>query len=116
MVMDGLRRRWQNLIKNPHFKYGSSFLTFMVVGVIGLREFAQVRYDIQKKKGKTLEFAEEYERHGLKWERPKTIEEEFEEFQKVDLDSWYNIRGPRPGEDSRTMQNELRQQMSSSSK
>ena len=100
--------RWQNLLKNKHFQYGSSFLTFMVVGWIGLREFAQVRYDIHKKKNKTLELAEEYEKYGMTWEKPKSLEEEFKDFEKMDVNSWYNIRGPRPGEDSRAMQTEIR--------
>ena len=46
----------------------------------------------------------------MTWDKPKSLEEEFNDFQKMDVDSWFNIRGPRPGENSRELQAELRKQ------
>ena len=38
-----------------------------------------------------------------------TLESEFEKMKKIDIDNWVNIRGPRPWEDSRTVQQALKE-------
>lgn len=46
---------------------------------------------------------------GVKAKKEKvTMETVYEEFKKSNLDNWENIRGPRPWEDSKTVQDEQR--------
>ncbi|XP_072222199.1 cytochrome c oxidase assembly protein COX16 homolog, mitochondrial isoform X3 [Leuresthes tenuis] len=40
------------------------------------------------------------------------LEEEYEKMQKVNLDEWKNIRGPRPWEDSKEYQEQQRSRLS----
>ena len=91
--------RWN---KNVHFRHGLPFLTLLVVGSFGLQRFAKLRYDV-KKGSLTTEEEEKLER--TKQKKPSSLEEEFEKYQSTtDLDKWENIRGPRPWEDSKTVQ------------
>lgn len=90
-------------------KFGAPFLTFLVIGSYGLKEFAELRYTFRKSRLITVE---EAEKAGVRL-RPKdfkaSIEEEAEKLQEENLDQWENIRGPRPWEDSKKMQDEQRQ-------
>ncbi|KAG9336747.1 hypothetical protein JZ751_003095 [Albula glossodonta] len=63
----------------------SCFSCVLVIGgSFGLREFAQIRYDVQKIRKKKL--------------------------QKLNIEDWTNVRGPRPWEDSRQYQEQQRAQ------
>lgn len=43
---------------------------------------------------------EEAEKMGLHKERKVTLENVYEDIQKLDIDNWENKRGPRPWEDT----------------
>lgn len=50
-------------------------------------------------------------------QKPKTIEEEYEDYRKkVDLDNWKNIRGPRPWESDNTEYKEMIERRAAESK
>uniref|UniRef100_A0A8C6ZUR9 Cytochrome c oxidase assembly protein COX16 homolog, mitochondrial n=1 Tax=Nothoprocta perdicaria TaxID=30464 RepID=A0A8C6ZUR9_NOTPE len=73
------------------------FQLYLVGGSFGLREFAQIRYDVdptlkEKLKGNNV-----------------TLESEYKKLEKSDLDNWENIRGPRLWEDSKTVQKQQRE-------
>uniref|UniRef100_A0A8C6ZQV6 Cytochrome c oxidase assembly protein COX16 homolog, mitochondrial n=1 Tax=Nothoprocta perdicaria TaxID=30464 RepID=A0A8C6ZQV6_NOTPE len=84
-----LKRRLENYhVPSPLYLVGGSF---------GLREFAQIRYDVdptlkEKLKGNNV-----------------TLESEYKKLEKSDLDNWENIRGPRLWEDSKTVQKQQRE-------
>uniref|UniRef100_A0A663E3F1 Synaptojanin-2-binding protein n=1 Tax=Aquila chrysaetos chrysaetos TaxID=223781 RepID=A0A663E3F1_AQUCH len=77
---------------------------YLVGGSFGLREFAQIRYDVHKLHGKVDPALKE----KLK-QNTVTLESEYEKLEKSDLDNWENIRGPRLWEDSRTVQKQRRE-------
>ncbi|KAF9796810.1 hypothetical protein SFRURICE_002987 [Spodoptera frugiperda] len=83
------------LSKRKSFKYGLPFILFMVGGSFGLREWTQIRYQFSKVKGVSRE---EAAKMGLNKEKNVTLEETYEEIQKLDIDNWENKRGPRPWE------------------
>lgn len=111
-MLGNIRLVMQRIISNKHLRYGLPFLSFLVVGWIGVREFAQIRYDIKKKFGESAAFQERLEQAGISSKKKRTTaEEEYEAMvHNTDLDSWFNIRGPRPDEDSRTIQTQMRQE------
>ncbi|XP_072786176.1 cytochrome c oxidase assembly protein COX16 homolog, mitochondrial isoform X2 [Taeniopygia guttata] len=77
--MEKLRRLW----RGRTMTFGVPLLLYLIGGSFGLREFAQIRYDVHKLHGKKLE--------------------------KSNLDNWENIRGPSLWEDSRTVQKQRRE-------
>lgn len=109
-MLDTIKNRFRNLFLKRQIRYGLPFLTFLTVGWLGLQEFARIRYDFKKKFGMTSEFQDKMENAGKTKNKQLSIEEEFEKLSGKDLDDWYNIRGPRPGEDSREIQNIIRQE------
>uniref|UniRef100_A0A8C8B0K8 palmitoyl-protein hydrolase n=1 Tax=Otus sunia TaxID=257818 RepID=A0A8C8B0K8_9STRI len=77
---------------------------YLVGGSFGLREFAQIRYDVHKLHGKVdPAFKEKLKKNTV------TLESEYEKLEKSELDNWENIRGPRLWEDSRTVQKQQRE-------
>ncbi|CAK8673684.1 unnamed protein product [Clavelina lepadiformis] len=108
-IFENVMKSAKRAIRNPHVRYGSAFLTFLVFGFLGLKEFAQIRYDIKKRRGKSLEFEQEMKKSGLDKKKAQTLEEIFQEtVEEKELDDWFNIRGPRQGEDSREIQKKQR--------
>uniref|UniRef100_A0A8C3VK30 Cytochrome c oxidase assembly protein COX16 homolog, mitochondrial n=1 Tax=Catharus ustulatus TaxID=91951 RepID=A0A8C3VK30_CATUS len=73
------------------------FQLYLIGGSFGLREFAQIRYDVDPALKEKL--------------KPNTVtlESEYEKLEKSNLDNWENIRGPSPWEDSRTVQKQRRE-------
>lgn len=69
-----------------------------------LKQYTSVRYEFQKGKKITNEEAEKY---GIKMknkDNKPTFESVYDEIGQRDLDNWQNIRGPRPWEDSKSVQ------------
>ncbi|NP_001291162.1 cytochrome c oxidase assembly protein COX16 homolog, mitochondrial [Esox lucius] len=95
------------LQKNKTLKYGIPMLLLIVGGSFGLREFTQIRYDVQKIR-KKLDPA--LEAKVNKQKQSVILEEEYQKMKEVDLDKWKNVRGPRPWEDSKQYQEEQRSQ------
>jgi len=98
----------QTLKKNKFLTFGVPFLVLLVGGSFALKHFAQLRYTFRKKILITRERAEEL---GIKMKKvgdEPTLESEFEKMKKIDIDNWVNIRGPRPWEGSRTVQQTLK--------
>ncbi|KAM4541964.1 cytochrome c oxidase assembly protein COX16 homolog, mitochondrial isoform 1-T1 [Odontesthes bonariensis] len=100
---------FKTLQKNKTVRYGVPMLLLVVGGSFGLREFTQLRYDAQKIRKRldpSLEAKVNAEKQSV------MLEEEYEKMQKVDLDEWKNIRGPRPWEDSKEYQEQQRSRLS----
>ncbi|XP_068253981.1 cytochrome c oxidase assembly protein COX16 homolog, mitochondrial isoform X1 [Nyctibius grandis] len=126
--MERLRKVW----RGRTMTFGVPLLLYLVGGSFGLREFAQIRYDVHKLHGKAfclilfqmdLDSASRLPgvpthpantkvdpalKEKLK-QNTVTLESEYEKLQKSDLDNWENIRGPRLWEDSRTVQKQRRE-------
>ncbi|KAI6068512.1 cytochrome c oxidase assembly protein COX16 homolog, mitochondrial isoform X3 [Oxyura jamaicensis] len=98
--MERLRRLW----RGRTMTYGVPLLLYLVGGSFGLREFAQIRYDVHKLRG-TVDPAlkEKLKQNNV------TLESEYEKLEKSDLDNWENIRGPQLWEDSRAVQQQRRE-------
>ena len=100
-------------MKSRFFKYGAPFVSLLVAASFGLKEFTQLRYTFRKSK---LITPEEAEKMGVNMkpahERP-TLESEIVKLQQQqeELDTWVNIRGPRPWEDSKEVQDAQRNKM-----
>ncbi|XP_048456407.1 uncharacterized protein LOC125483781 [Rhincodon typus] len=84
----------------------------IIGGSFGLREFAQVRYDVQKVKRK-IDPALEAQLNKNK--NKVSVESEYEKLQQQNLDDWVNIRGPRPWEDSKSYQEQQRKSQNANS-
>ncbi|KAK2532252.1 cytochrome c oxidase assembly protein COX16 homolog, mitochondrial [Columba livia] len=98
--MKRLRKLW----RGRTMTFGVPLLLYLVGGSFGLREFAQIRYDVHKLHGKVDPALKE----KLK-QNTVTLESEYEKLKGADLDNWENIRGPRLWEDSRTVQQQRRE-------
>ncbi|XP_077178743.1 cytochrome c oxidase assembly protein COX16 homolog, mitochondrial [Paroedura picta] len=72
----------QALAKNKTVRFGVPMLLLIVGGSFGLREFTQIRYDSFKLHGKKIKDAA--------------------------FDDWKNIRGPRPWEEPKSLQEQQR--------
>ncbi|KAK2826620.1 hypothetical protein Q5P01_020834 [Channa striata] len=93
------------LRRNKTVKYGVPMLLLVVGGSFGLREFTQIRYDAQKLRKKldpSLESKVDVEKQS------SMLEVEYEKIKELNLEKWKNIRGPRPWEDSRELQEQQR--------
>ncbi|XP_029820180.1 cytochrome c oxidase assembly protein COX16 homolog, mitochondrial isoform X2 [Manacus vitellinus] len=99
--MERLRRLWRG--RTMTFA-GAPLLLYLIGGSFGLREFAQIRYDVHKLHGKVDPALKE----KLK-QNTVTLESEYEKLEKSDLNNWENIRGPSLWEDSRTVQKQRRE-------
>ncbi|EAT42312.1 AAEL006153-PA [Aedes aegypti] len=99
--MNTFQGRFQYYSKRKFFRFGVPFLLLMVGGSFGLKQFAQLRYTFSKKGTLTVE---EAEKHGLLMKKPEevTLETEYTKVKDIDIESWENIRGPRPWEDGTT--------------
>ncbi|KAM7020423.1 cytochrome c oxidase assembly protein COX16 homolog, mitochondrial isoform 2-T2 [Passerculus sandwichensis] len=97
LVMLLLLYEEQRYIRNQLYLIGGSF---------GLREFAQIRYDVHKLHGKVDPALKEKLKQN---QNPVTLESEYEKLDRSNLDNWENIRGPSLWEDSRTVQKQRRE-------
>ncbi|PSN46948.1 hypothetical protein C0J52_12563 [Blattella germanica] len=104
--MADIRKKLTLLWKRPFYRYGVPFIVFVVGGSFGLKQFSQLRYDFSKQCPVTPELAE---KHGVKMKKPGevTLESEYEKVQKLDIDNWTNVRGPRPWEED-TLSNQAK--------
>ncbi|XP_045462279.1 cytochrome c oxidase assembly protein COX16 homolog, mitochondrial [Harmonia axyridis] len=84
--------------KSPFFKKGLPFFIICVGGSFGLKGFTSLRYEYSNKSSISRE---DFEKEGIKMKPPSevTIEAEYEKLQKLDIDNWENVRGPRPWEE-----------------
>jgi len=100
------------LKRNSFLSYGVPFLVTLVGGSFALQQYAQLRYTFRKNRLET-------QAGGLellsKMKPATTVEEEYERVQKLDIDNWMNVRGPRPWEDSKSVQAAARQSTSNKS-
>lgn len=78
-------------------------LLLVIGGSFGLREFTQIRYDVQK-----LRNTVDPSVAGIIKKKEVTLESEYEKLKENSFDEWKNIRGPRPWEDSKSSQDQQR--------
>uniref|UniRef100_A0A8C4TW35 Cytochrome c oxidase assembly protein COX16 homolog, mitochondrial n=1 Tax=Falco tinnunculus TaxID=100819 RepID=A0A8C4TW35_FALTI len=100
----GPMERLRKLCRGRTVTFGVPLLLYLIGGSFGLREFAQIRYDVHRLHGKVDPTLKE----KLK-QNTVTLESEYEKLEKSDLDNWENIRGPRLWEDSRAVQKQRRE-------
>ena len=109
-TLDKILKFVKQLSTNKPLLSGLPLLTFLLVGSYGLSEFTQVRYEMKKRHGRSLEMDEQLKARKLKRKPKQSMEEIYEEtMNKLDTNAWFNIRGPRPDENSRAMQQEQRE-------
>ncbi|KAH1171836.1 cytochrome c oxidase assembly protein COX16 homolog, mitochondrial isoform X1 [Mauremys mutica] len=96
--------RLRPLAKNRTLRYGVPMMLLIIGGSFGLREFTQIRYDAQKLHSKMDPALEERIRKNK-----ISLESEYEKLKSSDFDDWKNIRGPRPWEDSKSLQEQQQQ-------
>uniref|UniRef100_A0A8C3EZJ7 Cytochrome c oxidase assembly protein COX16 homolog, mitochondrial n=1 Tax=Corvus moneduloides TaxID=1196302 RepID=A0A8C3EZJ7_CORMO len=89
-------RLFRSLIRSVTHRHQSKSL-YLIGGSFGLREFAQIRYDVDPALKEKLK------------QNTVTLESEYEKLEKSNLDNWENIRGPSLWEDSRTVQKQRRE-------
>ncbi|GIY37290.1 cytochrome c oxidase assembly protein COX16 homolog, mitochondrial [Caerostris darwini] len=87
--------RLKTLSKKRSFRFGLPFLLFMFFGSFGLERFASLRYEFRR--NETLK-PENLEKYGIK-KKKVVLQEELEKYKQLDINSWENIRGPRPWEE-----------------
>ncbi|XP_044291631.1 cytochrome c oxidase assembly protein COX16 homolog, mitochondrial isoform X1 [Varanus komodoensis] len=92
------------LRKNKTLQYGIPMMVLIIGGSFGLREFAQIRYDAHKLHSKVDPALEERIRNNK-----VTLESEYEKMKNDTYEDWKNIRGPRPWEDSKSVQEQQRE-------
>ncbi|KAE8587302.1 hypothetical protein XENTR_v10021921 [Xenopus tropicalis] len=90
---------WRSLMRNKTFRYGAPMLLLIIGGSFGLKEFTQIRYDAQNLKRKMDPALEE-----LVSKKRVSLESEFEKIKDSNYEDWKNVRGPRPWEDSKSLQ------------
>ncbi|KAK2152236.1 hypothetical protein LSH36_334g01005 [Paralvinella palmiformis] len=99
---------YQQFVKrNRLVLYGLPFMVILVGSSYGLSSFTSVRYKYRK--GEKFNFSD-LEQKGVKVKHEKTdLETEYQKLQEeMNLEQWKNVRGPRPWEDSKTIQEEQR--------
>ncbi|XP_061467144.1 cytochrome c oxidase assembly protein COX16 homolog, mitochondrial isoform X1 [Rhineura floridana] len=95
--------RIRALSKNKTLQYGLPMMLLIIGGSFGLREFTQIRYDAHERHCKVDPALEE----KLK-KNKMTLESEYEKMKNSNFEDWKNIRGPRPWEDSKPLQEQPR--------
>ncbi|XP_022664036.1 cytochrome c oxidase assembly protein COX16 homolog, mitochondrial-like [Varroa jacobsoni] len=90
-------------------RFGTPFGLFMIGGLLGLKEFTSLRYEVSSTKKLTKE---EWAKYGLKKkdEGETNIDIIYEtDIKKMDTDSWENVRGPRPWENDGTFMEKMKE-------
>ncbi|KAK0084985.1 hypothetical protein PV325_005982 [Microctonus aethiopoides] len=92
-----IKKSFQQLMKKKSVKFGLPFFSFCVLGSFGLKEFAELRYKYRR----TNLFHEKAVEKGLELKDKKelTLEAEYENIKKYNLDDWENKRIARPWEE-----------------
>ncbi|XP_069806373.1 cytochrome c oxidase assembly protein COX16 homolog, mitochondrial [Dendropsophus ebraccatus] len=98
-----LQKLWISCKNNPTLRYGVPMLVLVIGGSFGLREFAQIRYDVQKIKNTVDPSIAGMIKNK---EKEVTLESEYEKLKDKSFEEWKNIRGPRPWEDSKSYQDQ----------
>ncbi|GAB1606034.1 cytochrome c oxidase assembly protein COX16 homolog, mitochondrial-like [Argonauta hians] len=100
--------RSQNLVRSRFIRRGLPFFTLIIGGSFLLREYSTLRYEFRKSEVTTAKkIAKDI---GIDAKETVSLEKIYEEVKTKDLDDWVNIRGPRPWEDSKTVQDLQREQ------
>ncbi|XP_072284906.1 cytochrome c oxidase assembly protein COX16 homolog, mitochondrial [Pyxicephalus adspersus] len=96
---------WQVVKNNTTLRYGVPMILLVVGGSFGLREFSQIRYDAHKHTSTVDPAIADIIKNK---EKQLTLESEYEKIKDNRFEVWNNIRGPRPWEDSKSLQDEQR--------
>nr|XP_002731450.1 PREDICTED: cytochrome c oxidase assembly protein COX16 homolog, mitochondrial-like [Saccoglossus kowalevskii] len=107
-IASTIRKYAEAITKNKFLRHGLPMLLLIVGGSFGLKEFSSLRYETRYIK----KIDPELEATMKKGKKKITLDEELEKIQEKDLDKWVNIRGPRPWEDSKQVQDEQRKRLS----
>ncbi|XP_025061751.1 cytochrome c oxidase assembly protein COX16 homolog, mitochondrial isoform X1 [Alligator sinensis] len=99
----------ERLVPSCGYRSKLNIKLLVIGGSFGLREFAQIRYDYQKLHRKMDPALK------AKLEKSTTLESEYEKIKNSSFDDWKNVRGPRPWEDSISVQAQQKEALSSKS-
>ncbi|XP_046677849.1 cytochrome c oxidase assembly protein COX16 homolog, mitochondrial [Homalodisca vitripennis] len=90
----------KKITKSRFVRFGIPFLTLVVGGSFGLRNFTSLRYEYSNK---SMAAREEIIKRGIEMKKQGevTLEAEYEKVKDLDIDNWTNIRGPRPWEEQK---------------
>ncbi|KAL3283843.1 hypothetical protein HHI36_018013 [Cryptolaemus montrouzieri] len=93
--------------KSPFLRHGVPVFILCLGGSFGLKAFTSLRYEYSTK---STVSREQLEQEGIILKPPEevTIEAQYEELKKMDIDNWENIRGPRPWEEETMINNKER--------
>ncbi|XP_044127383.1 cytochrome c oxidase assembly protein COX16 homolog, mitochondrial isoform X1 [Bufo gargarizans] len=100
-----LEKFWLSCKNNTTLRYGVPMMLLVIGGSFGLREFTQIRYDVQKLKNTVDPSVAGVIKNK---EKEVSLESEYEKLKEKSFAEWKNIRGPRPWEDSKSYQDEQR--------
>lgn len=91
--MEQLRK----IFRRRFFRYGAPFFVLMFGGSLWLEKFTNLKYQF----GQHKMLRPDLESLGIKLKDPSevTLEAQYEEIKKIDIDSWEIKRGPRPWEE-----------------
>lgn len=89
----------QKFFNQRFVKFGIPFLVVILGGSFGLKEFTQLRFQFKQVSQIT---PEEMRKRGIEMKKPGevTLESEYEKIKNLDIDSWEQVRGPRPWEEN----------------
>ncbi|XP_022919908.2 cytochrome c oxidase assembly protein COX16 homolog, mitochondrial [Onthophagus taurus] len=96
--MNNFAEKLTYFFRKKSVRYAIPFLTLVVGGSFGLKEFSRLRYDFSR----VNPVREEAQKVGIEMKKPSeiTIEKEYERLKELDIDNWEQIRGPRPWEEN----------------
>lgn len=117
-----MRIKYQSFLRNKNefwwsqkIKLFKNFLPFgaLIVGAfVGLAQFRKLNY--QYKRNDAIVYKEQLDKIGVdendyQSRTTESLQKEYEKvMDKMDLNNWENIRGPRPWENSKEMQDQMR--------
>ncbi|KAH9519607.1 Cytochrome oxidase assembly [Bulinus truncatus] len=98
------RNVYNAILKRKFLRRGIPFIIFMAGGSFYLKQFVSIRYDFRRSRKISPEEAEALGLKVVDVDADEICTEMLKEIAEKDLDNWQNIRGPRPWEDSKTVQ------------
>ncbi|BFZ12066.1 hypothetical protein BsWGS_15105 [Bradybaena similaris] len=108
-MAQSLGKIWERIMKRRFLRTGLPFVVLVVGGSFFLKEFTGIRYQFRQERRVSKEEAEKL---GIKFISLEEVQEQaLKEMEQMNVDNWENIRGPRPWEDSKSMQNEQRESL-----
>ncbi|CAK9800605.1 Cytochrome c oxidase assembly protein COX16 homolog, mitochondrial [Anthophora plagiata] len=85
------------------FRHLLPFMVLVIGSSFFIEQFTKIRYKYRVVE--SSEFKKDLEKKGIQMKKPVTLEEEYEQIKKVNIDNWENVRIPRPWEEPNSTSN-----------